>query len=538
MDKEIKLGSQGSDSIFNYLSYTLVNGSDTTADVLIHCQNGVIPTHRLVLASVSNMLLSIFKQDTWDEQIVLVLRDYSVDQVCSYFKDFYNNGFKNKNSFELGNILGVQEGFYVKHEDLEKVSVLNSKGNKEDKHELSYENIIDLATVKFKEEINYEEEEDEANLSDNKLAEDFDQDYFNEDSYASENDLKEVKKKKKKRKKINSTDCEPKKNESEARQYFFSDEENVKNCICKMCSASITNTIHRMRTHLMYKHTEIFITLKPAIKKQRKVSSSLAHQKKYGQYITEIPNNPAKKRCNICNKIYSSANINRHIVYKHKIYKDGEGPKQVLCSFCGKVFRDKWHRDEHEDVKHKNLHRHICSFCGESFKYPKQLDEHMQQHSESADTSLFPFICFKCGKKYMKKESLKAHNCEGTEGSFQCAECGLAFNLKQTLQLHEKTCYLFSHCRDAIRTLTCTKCNIKFSSYRNMKQHCLQSTTCTLLESKPYQCMECRKYFTTEKRLTIHMRVHTGETPYSCDICHKKFKFNFKLTTHKCLQGH
>merc|ERR1712098_59877 len=194
-------------------------------------------THRLVLASVSNMLLLIFKQDTWDEQIVLVLRDYSVDQVCSYFKDFYNNGFKNKNSFELGNILGVQEGFYVKHEDLEKVSVLNSKGNKEDKHELSYENIIDLATVKFKEEINYEEEEDEANLSDNKLAEDFDQDYFNEDSYASENDLKEVKKKKKKRKKINSTDCEPKKNESEARQYFFSDEENVKNCICKMCSA-------------------------------------------------------------------------------------------------------------------------------------------------------------------------------------------------------------------------------------------------------------------------------------------------------------
>merc|ERR1712098_247625 len=183
-------------------------------------------THRLVLASVSNMLLLIFKQDTWDEQIVLVLRDYSVDQVCSYFKDFYNNGFKNKNSFELGNILGVQEGFYVKHEDLEKVSVLNSKGNKEDKHELSYENIIDLATVKFKEEINYEEEEDEANLSDNKLAEDFDQDYFNEDSYASENDLKEVKKKK-----------------SEARQYFFSDEENVKNCICKMCSASITNTI-------------------------------------------------------------------------------------------------------------------------------------------------------------------------------------------------------------------------------------------------------------------------------------------------------
>ena len=88
-------------SILTYLSSSLSDGSDTTADVLIHCSNGIVPTHRLVLASISSMLLSIFKQDTWDETITLMLKDFTVDQISEYLLNFYQNGTRNSKFSEI-----------------------------------------------------------------------------------------------------------------------------------------------------------------------------------------------------------------------------------------------------------------------------------------------------------------------------------------------------------------------------------------------------------------------------------------------------
>ena len=72
--------------ILNFLrSSLLMDGADPSADVFIHCNNGIIPTHRLVLASMSKMLLSIFRPDTWDEQIVIMLPDFSTRDVIMCF---------------------------------------------------------------------------------------------------------------------------------------------------------------------------------------------------------------------------------------------------------------------------------------------------------------------------------------------------------------------------------------------------------------------------------------------------------------------
>ena len=68
-------------NIISYLNSSLFHGNDTTADVLIHCSNGIIPTHRLVLASISKMLLTIFKQDTWDEPILMKIPDVTIEEM-------------------------------------------------------------------------------------------------------------------------------------------------------------------------------------------------------------------------------------------------------------------------------------------------------------------------------------------------------------------------------------------------------------------------------------------------------------------------
>ena len=99
------LKENSSDQILRFLTEALQDGRDTTADVLIYCSNGVIPTHRLVLASISDMLLTVFKQDTWDEQIVIMLPDFSTSDLTQCIKSLLMSSKSEKLS-DVFNVLG------------------------------------------------------------------------------------------------------------------------------------------------------------------------------------------------------------------------------------------------------------------------------------------------------------------------------------------------------------------------------------------------------------------------------------------------
>ncbi|XP_046389356.1 zinc finger protein 543-like [Ischnura elegans] len=43
-------------------------------------------------------------------------------------------------------------------------------------------------------------------------------------------------------------------------------------------------------------------------------------------------------------------------------------------------------------------------------------------------------------------------------------------------------------------------------------------------ESKPHQCQQCLKSFSSNHQLVQHIRVHTGEKPYKCSYCDRRFK--------------
>lgn len=49
---------------------------------------------------------------------------------------------------------------------------------------------------------------------------------------------------------------------------------------------------------------------------------------------------------------------------------------------------------------------------------------------------------------------------------------------------------------------------------------------------KPFRCTTCRKSFTPNAHLMLHVRLYTGEKPYDCGRCSESFVRKEKLNVH------
>ena len=111
-------------STLNILKYLT---SNCTSDVTIYCKDGSVHGHKLVLASMSKMLLKEFQENIWDENISLLMPDFTVLQISKYLGDMLTSPNLKVHS-ELNFLLDhqdillstVKKEIYCDNEDVQK----------------------------------------------------------------------------------------------------------------------------------------------------------------------------------------------------------------------------------------------------------------------------------------------------------------------------------------------------------------------------------------------------------------------------------
>ena len=82
-------------------------------------------------------------------------------------------------------------------------------------------------------------------------------------------------------------------------------------------------------------------------------------------------------------------------------------------------------------------------------------------------------------------------------------------------------------CGGTIKSFSCTRCEMSFTSLEELTSHCETHKT-----AATHKCHVCEKSLTSKGNLTKHLRIHSGERPFKCDVCDKSFTQKYTLKAH------
>nr|XP_039270586.1 zinc finger protein OZF-like [Styela clava] len=161
-----------------------------------------------------------------------------------------------------------------------------------------------------------------------------------------------------------------------------------------------------------------------------------------------------------------------------------------------------------------------CLDCHKAFNNSSSLSEHYALFRHGQLDEIPP--CKDCGVSFSTKENEADHICKNIlntvnpdEISDTCSYCAMKCENLSMLREHEKS----HHCQ---------KCNRVFNSI----EYCAFHTCEPRSKRISYECVECKKVYTSKQCFTNHRKVHTADDSLTCQFCGKKFLHRLPLKKH------
>lgn len=105
-----------------------------------------------------------------------------------------------------------------------------------------------------------------------------------------------------------------------------------------------------------------------------------------------------------------------------------------------------------------------------------------------------------------------------------CIDCNSEYCIVKQFQAYQKERFVLN------QRYECMLCRKSYSTLSTLRKH--QSTH---TEKKSFYCALCSKFFTVEYALQKHLIQHTKEKPFECGLCAKRFLRQSSLSAHKRL---
>ncbi|CAG9770065.1 unnamed protein product [Ceutorhynchus assimilis] len=189
-------------------------------------------------------------------------------------------------------------------------------------------------------------------------------------------------------------------------------------CKAPHCNKKFASST-KLKSHTKLKHDKKFVAI---------CSICNIGFVKISNYKSHMISHSTDKKfsCNKCEKSYKTlSNLNFHL-------KSHKNALPYFCSICNKGFMRKEYHEAHMN-NHKGIKNFNCSLCDKKFVSQKNLDAHLKYHEGTTKTN----TCNICRKIFTSnfEEHLRVHlNLK----EFECTECDMKFNTKNTLSKHRK----------------------------------------------------------------------------------------------------
>ena len=246
---------------------------------------------------------------------------------------------------------------------------------------------------------------------------------------------------------------------------------------------------------------------------QFKNNYSLHYKQKNLLYATAIHSlscGPGPLHNNECAQCYRK--MSSFEAYQEHVKDDHDGKWVYRCGHCPipELFDSKQDCLDHTSLVHGRKSRNKlkpkiidndqeeevisfnCPYCEKGFRLEKQMNRHFS--TEHPKEIKGPMTCEHCGKIYIGRTNLKAHQ-KSTHNEMACAECGKIVKVGKLL-------------------------------YHIQQYH-------TANENKKYKCPTCGRGFVNKQARDDHINVHTGEKPHKCKYCPATFASNGTLGMHQ-----